>query len=216
MIKIVRLCITASLAIACTAVGREEPATNDGDAFVDAASPMQAGTCGIADTTHLSSIGIGELRVGVPVSAVQEKCKVVSDTVETDAEGMPQRVLLVDLGRDRVRALVAENQVWRIEIDGGSFRTADSLGVGVTLARLLATPGTTAIEGDGLLYGVVPSHCGLSFRLSHVPEATELHPDWSAEDLGQLPVGTEVDRVLVTGCGNVSPHNARTPDREPR
>ncbi len=58
----------------------------------------------------------------------------------------------------------------------------------------------TGAEGEGVLFPVLPKHCGLSFRLSHEVADTEHQQDWSAEDLRTLPQNSKVTQILVSGC----------------
>ena len=81
--------------------------------------------------------GIGELRIGATVESVRQKCDVVRDTTLIAAEGMPARKLAVVFSRDTVEAEIVDGRVWRIAVLAPRLRTADSLGVGTNLARLL-------------------------------------------------------------------------------
>ncbi|HET9012603.1 MAG TPA: hypothetical protein VFN38_12350 [Gemmatimonadaceae bacterium] len=145
----------------------------------------------------IDSAGVGGLRIGAPVDSVKARCTVLRDTTERRAEGMPARLLAVRVGTDTLEAEVADGRVWRIEVTQRGVRTADSLGVGSPLAALLGIPGLRGAVGEGALYVMSPSRCGLSFQLS----TAELRADgWSAERLRTLPPSTVVTRVLVVGC----------------
>lgn len=199
MTRIFPACVAVFLAAAaCARAGDAPPGDRGGVAVRVAPAPER--TCGVADTTRLSGTGIGLLRIGAPVAEVRSHCRVRSDSVEADAEAMPQRVLVLDVAGAPVRALVADDRVWRVEIDGPAFQTVDSLRVGSTLSDLLARPEAAAAEGDGRIYVMVPRHCGLSFRLAPVPGDDEHRAEWSARDLARLPGRTAVDLILVIGC----------------
>jgi hypothetical protein len=149
-------------------------------------------TCGIDERTVLTGDGIGDLRVGVPVERVMRTCRIVRDAVVQDTEGMPERRLVADLGRDSVTAVVGSNRVWRVHVRSPAFRTADSLGVG-TPATALRRPGAKVLTGEGAHFVTLPSHCGLSFRLRGVEFGRVRTP-------AEIPAGATVGEVLVVGC----------------
>jgi hypothetical protein len=94
----------------------------------------QISSCG---PEAITDEGIGELRIGATVESIRQKCNVVRDTTAPGAEGMLARKLRVALSRDTVEAEIVDGRVWRIAVHSPRLRTADSLGVGITLARLL-------------------------------------------------------------------------------
>jgi hypothetical protein len=148
--------------------------------------------CGVGERTVVTGDGIGDLRVGAPVEGVTRTCRVVHDTVVQGAEGMPERRLVVDLGRDSVTVVVDSNRVWRVHVRSPAFRTADSLGVG-TPATALRRPGARVLAGEGAHFVTLPSHCGLSFRLRGVEFGRVRIP-------AEIPDGATVGEVLVVGC----------------
>ena len=163
------------------------PATRDGATTVAATA-----TCGVDARTPLTGDGIGDLRVGMPVEAVSRGCRVLRDTTALGAEGMQERRILVDLGRDSVVAVVDSNRVWRLHVSSPAFRTSDSLGVG-TPASALRRAGARVLTGEGKVFVTLPSHCGLSFRLRGVQAGR-------VSSVSQLPPGAVVDEVLAIGC----------------
>jgi hypothetical protein len=163
------------------------------------APAVAARSCGVSAGTVLAESGIGELRIGRPVAEVAAGCGVLSDTTEIRAEGLPARIVTVDLGRDTVEAEAVDDRIWRIALEHPAFRTADSLGVGTPLSRLLRFDGARGMAGEDGLYLRVPAHCGLSFRLSDSARGAAL-ADPSPEMLRRLPAETHVERVLVVGC----------------
>jgi hypothetical protein len=169
-------------------------------ALVGACAPPSAPpySCGIAPETRLTETGIGDLQVGRPVAEVAERCHVLSDTTEIRQEGQPARIVTVDLGRDTVEAEAVDARIWRITLDRPAFRTADSLGVGTPLSRLLQYEGVRGMPGEDGLYVRMPVHCGLSFRLSGSGHGSA--SEWTPERLARLPGETHVGRVLVVGC----------------
>jgi hypothetical protein len=158
-------------------------------------------SCGVSTSTLLTESGIGDLQVGRPVNEVAARCNVLRDTTEIRQEGLPARVVVVDLGRDTVEAEADNDRIWRIALEHPAFRTADSLGVGTPLSRLLRFDGVRGMAGEDGLYVRVPAHCGLSFRLSDSGGGATL-ADPSVERLRRLPADTHVARVLVVGCAH--------------
>lgn len=96
------------------------------------------------------------------------------------------------MGSDIVQAIVHADTVRRVEITTPGLRTADSLGVGTT-AGVLRKLGATLAVGDRGVFAIVPSHCGLSFRLGGIQVARGA--SWNG-----IPDSTPVDLVLLYGC----------------
>jgi hypothetical protein len=143
--------------------------------------------------------GIGEIRIGTTVAAVRQKCNVVRDTTAPGAEGMPSRKLKVALSRDTVEAEIVDGRVWRIAVNSPRLRTADSLGVGTTLARLLQLRNPRGMTGEGRFYVASPDHCGMSFRLANAGPGAR-RGDLNSAGLARLPKSAVVSEVLVFGC----------------
>lgn len=151
-------------------------------------------SCGAGATPVLTSEGIGDFRIGARVAALRAACNVTSDSVlERGAEGMPERRLTVMIGEDPVTATVVDSAVWRIEVRTRRIRTADSLGVGTTLATLRQQPTTFLGYGEGGPFVRVNRYCGLSFDL--IPNGPPV------QRYEQLPGSATVERILVVGCG---------------
>jgi hypothetical protein len=171
--------------------GGAEEAPADGTPEAESA----AGTagCGFGATTVLTGEGVGELRVGRTVAEIREACAVLADSTNPQGpEGMPHRLLLVEAGPDVLVAEIQDDRVFRVSVDTPRFRTADGLGVATTVAELLDLPGVRTASGEGRLFALSPSHCGLSFALG---------VDRGGTELDDLPVTAEVERVLAVGCG---------------
>jgi hypothetical protein len=143
--------------------------------------------------------GIGELRIGTTVESVREKCIVVSDKTGPGAEGMPSRKLAVALSRDTVEAEIVDGRVWRIAVRSPRLRTADSLGVATTLARLLQLRNPRGMTGEGKFFVASPAHCGMSFRLANAGAGAQ-RGDLDKAGLARLPKSAVVSEVLVFGC----------------
>ncbi len=178
------VCAIALLAQGCE--GRDSAPAGD-------PSPTRVGaTCGVDASTTLTGDGIGALRVGAPVEEVARACHVLRDATVPGPEGMPERRIVVDLGRDSVSAVVESGRVWRVHVRIPTFRTADSLGVG-TPGRALRRSGAQVLTGEGAHFVRLPSHCGLSFRLRGVEFGRVSTP-------ARIPDSAVVDEVLAVGC----------------
>jgi len=150
--------------------------------------------------TRLQGAGIGELRISASVASVKRACLVGRDTTITGAEGMPARIISVAVGGEQVEAEIVNDKVWRLAVKSPRFRTADSLGVGTTLERLLQLREPRGMMGEGALYFASPAHCGLSFRLSENRPLPASGQNWNAAALRRLPASTKVTEVLAVGC----------------
>ena len=162
-------------------------------AFFSGARPSACGSAIITDE------GIGELRIATTVESVRQKCTVISDKTGLGAEGMPSRKLTVALARDTVEAEIVDNRVWRLAVHSPRLRTADSLGVGITLARLLQLRNPRGMTGEGQFFVASPQHCGMSFRLANAGPGAQ-RGDLDSAGLARLPKSAVVSEVLVFGC----------------
>jgi hypothetical protein len=112
---------------------------------------------------------------------------------------MPARKLAVALARDTVEAEIVNGRVWRIAVYSPRLRTADSLGVGTTLARLLQLRNPHGMTGEGKFFVASPEHCGMSFRLANAGPGAQ-RGDLDSAGLARLPKSAVVSEVLVFGC----------------
>jgi hypothetical protein len=159
-----------------------------------------AGPCGYRAAARLTGDGIGGLIVGRAVDELAGDCLVVSDTVDPlGPEGMPQRLLRVELGPDTVTVEVADDRIFRLDVRSPRILTVDALGVGTTLDELLQVQDLRGVTGEGALYAVSPSHCGLSFALGPEPP-DRAGTSWTRGALAELPDTLTVGRVLAFGC----------------
>ena len=177
---------------ACSAGGpaQKPPASESASKEVSAA----------CDARLLTDEGIGALRIGMSVDSIRTVCRVLRDTVVTDMEGMPSRRLTIGTGPDSVEAEIVENKLWRLSVYAPRFQSADSLGVGTSIARFKAIAGARAMRGEGAVYAAIPAHCGMSFQL------TGFKPAAGAVVLQTLPPSVTVLRVLIFGC-RAAPHS---------
>ena len=167
---------------------------------VAADSPAAASRdCGITGLPVVTDDGIGELKEGLSVADVKLRCDVVSDSEQQGTEGMMERVLVVRIGGEVVRAIVNDDKIFRIEISSPRFTTVDSLGVDAPLQRIARKRGARFFPGEGGVYGFIADHCGLSFRFS-VPLRPPRGGNWTAAAIDSAHGDAAVDRVLVTRC----------------
>ena len=167
------------------------------DAPPPAAPGVAAASLGPCGAPMIDGQGVGAIRIGMDADSVKARCHVARDTVETRTEGQQERILVVAIGGDTATVEVSSGRVWRIDIRTPSLRTADSLGVGTPLPRLLALEGgVQGLVGEGSLFLLSQARCGLSFELSAHPAPG----DWQRPQLRTLPPATQVTRVLVIGC----------------
>ncbi len=147
----------------------------------------------------LTDEGIGHLRIASTVESVGLTCNIVRDTTAIGAEGMPARKLLVALSRDTVEAEVVSGRVWRIAVASPRLQTADSLGVGTPISRLLRLRKPHGMTGEGAFFVASPDHCGMSFRLANAGPGAR-RGDLDSTGLSRLPAPTVVSEVLIFGC----------------
>lgn len=189
------------LPVACSAGDGAGDTTNAGDPLPGSAGdtlppaaerpPAPDGReCAMAPVTGR---GIGDVSIGMSIEALRSRCTITGDTTVQGPEGQPSRILRVAMGGETVDVEVDDDRVWRIPITDADLRTADSLGVGTPLARLLELPGLTPAMGEGT-YVLSPAHCGISFQLRGAGVVR------TVEELRRLPTSVVVERILVTGC----------------
>lgn len=202
----------AIAAIVMTACATGDPSASDsGETTSPAPAPGSPGAPSSPDTSAgrapvgggctaspLTGDAAGALRIGMTVDDVRARCGVASDGTRPGPEGEPSRVIEVPMGADTVDAEIEDGRVWRIPVTSPRLRTADDLGVGTRLARLLELRDVQPAMGEGL-YVLSPAHCGLSFQLDD-PSGRPLPPAQTLAELRRLPETTVVSRVLVTGC----------------
>ena len=155
--------------------------------------------CGITGVPVITDEGIGDLRQGARVSDVRERCEVVSDADQESAEGTKERVLVVRVGSETVRAIVNNEKIYRIEVSSPHLATADSIAVDTPLHRIAAARGARFLPGEDGVYGFVADHCAMSFRFS-VPLRPPRGGDWTAQRIDSAHGDAAIDRILITKC----------------
>jgi hypothetical protein len=201
----VRIFVALAAILVAAGCRRSDDAGRRGDTTVippvsvETASHPVTRSCGISGKPVLTDNGIGDLKVGIAVADLNDRCEVISDSEEPGSEGMNERVVVVRIGGESVRGVVTNDKIWRIELTSPHIVTPDSLGVDTPLHRIASKRGARFFPGEDGVYGFVTDHCGLSFRFS-VPLRPPRGSDWTVEAIDKAHGEAVVDKVLVTEC----------------
>src|SRR4051812_526240 len=152
--------------------------------------------CGITSESRVRDDGIGVLRVGTSLDAVRANCTVIAE--RSGANDAPM-VAMVDLGRDTAAVEFLGGALQRITLHHQAYRTADSLGVGTHITRLLALRGATGITERGKLYAITPVYCGLRFMLMN-PAPTAPSAQSGRAALRRLEGEVRVRELEIAPC----------------
>jgi hypothetical protein len=152
--------------------------------------------CGITPGSRVSEDGIGVLRIGTPLDAVRASCAVISERPGANDAPLIARV---DLGLDTATAEFVSGTLKRITFHHQAYRTADSLGVGTRITRLLNLRAATGLTERNRLYAVTPAYCGLLFMLQDPAPRSSSAPNGRAA-LRRLSGETKVRELEVVGC----------------
>ncbi len=200
--------VLLALALALTtACGRDRDARTDSataPAPSAAASPPDSRASpssrpGSCRPGPITGYGIGAVRLGMTADSLRASCQGSVERREAADEGDTALVLHVPIGADTAVAEIDVGQVWRIQVRAPGLRTEDGIGVGSTLGELLTDDRATGMSGEGRLFVITPSRCGLSFQLA--PAAARALPQGGdAAALRRLPADTRIVRILVVGC----------------
>ena len=144
-------------------------------------------------------VGVGSFRVGASVAGVKQDCEVSADTIELGPEGVPRRIVQVDLDGHRIRAYVDSGYVSDISVTDPDLTTEDSLR-GSTLIAIAVDHDVAAVEAEDELYVTSRSHCGMSFTLQYAVPYSAHHPAWTLDDLRALPPTVLVRAMNVYKC----------------
>lgn len=151
---------------------------------------------------------IGKLRIGMNVDSLKRQCHVTIDTLQPGPEGMAERRVTVAFPPERLDAEIVEGRVWRIDVESPAFRTADSLGVGSSVADVLRRDEPNGGTGEGAFFLISKKHCGLSYQLSGgIPAGANRR--WDKEALSTLPASMEVNKILVWDCRTNRPDSLK-------
>ena len=158
-------------------------------------TPSRATSCG---EPVITETGVGKVKIGMTANALRASCQIVLDTLRPGGEGEIQHVLRVAFPPDYLDAEIVNDSVWRLDILTPGIRTADSLGVGTALHRLLQMSRPRGASGEGRMFVMSPDHCGRSFEISYFGPMPR--GGWTPANLARLPDSTHVVAVLVSKC----------------
>jgi hypothetical protein len=186
------------LAIAALVAGCDPRKPNDGPARTSAApEEKNSGSAGCAGRLVFGD-SVGPIHLGMALAALRRACSIVHDTTVPAANGPPERHLSVLLGADTAVVTMHIGRVGEILLAGGSFQTADSVGIGTPLRALLARQ----VKGYGVagrLLVQTPSECGLTFGIAgHYPDLPDGLKD--SATIARAPLTAVVDRIRIDGC----------------
>jgi hypothetical protein len=144
---------------------------------------------------------VGPLPVAASRTDLDQIVRVVRDTTEEGDEGMSEKVAIIVLDGDTVRAVLNDkSRVFAYLLRSPRFRTRDTLGVGTSLGQLLRVRGVYARTSEGQVFVRFPQHCGLHFRLSESGDLGDSPDSIGPSSLSSLPKDTRVTEVVVRGC----------------
>jgi hypothetical protein len=143
--------------------------------------------------------GIGKLKLGMRADSAKAVCHVAFDTIRPGPEGMTQRILMVAFPPNAVEAEVVNDSIWRLNITTPGIETADSIGVGSPLRKLLERSDAEGLIGEGIFVVIFQHRCGISFVLrGGIPPGRPRV--WKHRDLLTLSQDTPVERIMVYKC----------------
>jgi hypothetical protein len=152
--------------------------------------------CGITPGSRVSEDGIGVLRVGTSLDAVRASCAILSE--HQGASDAPM-IARVDLGLDTATTEFVSGILRRITLHHQAYRTADSLGVGTRITRLMNLRSVAGLTERNRLYAVTPAYCGLRFMLEDpAPRLPSAQSGRAA--LRRLSGETKTLELEIVGC----------------
>jgi hypothetical protein len=190
-----RSALLASLALLL--IGCRIEKVRSGDSSSPGAEPgpgIQA--CGISPESRVSEDGLGVLRIGTTLDAVRASCALIGEP--SGPAGGPT-IARIDLGRDTAEVEFANGKLRRITLYHQAYRTADSLGVGTHVSRLMNMRGAVGLTERNRLYAVAPAYCGLRFMLVEpAPRPPSAQSGTAA--LRRLSGETRARELDIVGC----------------
>ena len=144
--------------------------------------------------------GVGPIRIYASLDSIRQLCPIVRDTTVQPQPGLAaEHLVSVLMGTDTAVVSVRRNRVVQVFLTSPHFATADSIGVGTTLGRLLrfAQVKGYGVRGDLLID--VPAKCGLTFGITgRYPDLPDGLKDTTT--LSRVPVSATVNRIRIDGC----------------
>lgn len=192
---------TSLLVIAALGAGCDSrpPRTPNDTVARAAAAPTRPAANSRCTGQVVCADGVGPIRLGMSLDSLQRVSTIVHDTTVPNPHGPAERHLSVLLGGDTALITVGGGRVGEILLTGGTFRTADSIGIGTPLRVLLARDSVKGYGVAGQLLVSMPSECGFAFGIAgHYPDL----PDGRKEitTLAAVPQTAVVDRIRIDGC----------------
>ena len=143
---------------------------------------------------------IGPVPARGTAAQLRRASQVVRDTVEEGIEAVPESIIVISVRGDTVRAAMDSGRAYRLSVTSPRFRTADSIGPGTSLSRLLRDPRVFALTGEGEAWVALPTHCGLRCALNDAGSLGDRSDSVGVKELRTLPPATSVREVLAFGC----------------
>jgi len=187
--------VTAGLALTVAGCRIEKVRSADSTRVSNEPGPGVV-ACGISPESRVSEDGLGLLRIGTSLDAVRASCGIISERPGANDAPMVARV---DLGRDTATVEFVSGLLRRITLHHQTYRTADSLGVGTLISRLIDMKDVTAVTERDRLYAVPPTYCGLRFMLKAPAPARPAAQSGRAA-LRRLPGDTKTLELEIVGC----------------
>jgi hypothetical protein len=209
-LRLVLALTTLALCAGCTSRDTKPPAP-------PAASPATTTTATATSSAGctgrlVTNAGVGPIRIFASLDSIRQICPIVRDTTVQPQPGLAaEHLVSVLMGTDTAVVGVRRGRVVQIFLTGTRFATADSIGVGTTLARLLRFAQTKGYGVAGDLLIATPTKCGLTFGMTgRYPDLPDGLKDSTA--LSRVPVTATVNRVRVDGCDRDEDAESSAPD----
>jgi hypothetical protein len=156
--------------------------------------------------------GVGPIRIFASLDSIRQICPIVRDTTVQASVGLAaERLVSVLMGADTAVVGVRRGRVVQILLTSAHFATADSIGVGTTLARLLRFARGKGYGVGGDLLIATPTKCGLTFgmtgRYADLPDGLK-----DSTTLNRVPATATVNRIRIDGCERDEVADLSAPD----
>ena len=209
-LRLLALFATLTLGAGCVSGEKEQPNPRGAASSIRAATKETPS----ADCTSrlVTGDGVGPIRIDASLDSIRRICPMVRDTTAPPNVNFPnERLVSVSLGADTAVVSLRRGRVKEILLVSGKFATADSIGVGTPLRRLLGLPQAKGYGRAGDLLMVTPSKCGLRFgiagRFDDLPDGAK-----DSVMLVKVPPTAIVDRILIDGCEHDRSEDFAVPD----
>jgi hypothetical protein len=160
-------------------------------------------------TTLIQPLRLGAIRINGSIPELRRLCPQLRDTLveREDLFGTTRQMASVmEVAGEPVLIYRASGVIYQIVVQSPKFRTADSLGVGTSVRRLLDKPELSVVvsgqyQGPFVLawHG---SECGLGYSLTRptYDRRDRVGVPIPIERLRVWPAGTSVRRVIIGFC----------------